>query len=184
MTCLASSLAYTASLFSHRGGLLFPPRPPHASNPVVHRPIAFQTTGRYELNRGGDGLVRCFFCTTPCRSIHRPGTLLRAPAVPSRPRQAGTGGGTTLSAPRDSAAPVARRPVTQARRCVRLHPYFESPIRPCETPRPSLTWVPVLMPAPFGCPCEIAAFTHAALFHVEHSRKMNKRERETAGKGR
>lgn len=92
MTCLASSLAYTASLFSHRGGLLFPPRPPHASNPVVHRPIAFQTTGRYELNRGGDGLVRCFFCTTPCRSIHRPGTLLRAPAVPSRPRQAGTGG--------------------------------------------------------------------------------------------
>src|SRR5690606_14555202 len=53
MTCLASSLAYTASLFSHRGGLLFPPRPPHASNPVVHRPIAFQTTGRYELNRGG-----------------------------------------------------------------------------------------------------------------------------------
>src|SRR5690606_40869589 len=86
-----------------------------------------------------------------------------APAVPYHPRQAGTGGGTPLSAPRDSAAPVACRPVTQARRCVRLHPYFESPIRPCETPRPSLTWVPVLMPAPFGCPCEIAAFTHAAL---------------------
>lgn len=184
MTCLASGLAYTASLFSHRGGLLFPPRPPHASNPVVHRPIAFQTTGRYELNRGGTVWSGASSAQRPAAPSAGRGLccgLLPFLLVPGRQER---GGGTTLSAPRDSAAPVARRPVTQARRCVRLHPYFESPIRPCETPRPSLTWVPVLMPAPFGCPCEIAAFTHAALFHVEHSRKMNKRERETAGKGR